>query len=746
MDLSSIQRSLKFPLPGWWKQPGGILLFMACLVGAVHAQQAADSVGLAYGRKVLRAVRTADSIRLDGELSERAWGSAEPARDFVQAEPYEGSPATEATEVRILYNDEFLFIGVYCRDTEPDRILTNSLREDFDPQDDDSFEIILDTFLDNRNGYLFSTNPHGAKRDAQVTDEGREINIDWDTVWDVRTQRNGEGWTAEIVIPFKSLSFEEDRAQPVWGVNFGRRIRRKNEIVYWSPVPRRYEITRLSLAGELRQLDGIARGRNLRLKPFVATDFSRFASSDHIVTRAKPGLDVKYSITPSLTLDLTGNTDFSQVEVDEQQINLTRFPLFFPEKREFFLENSGIFQFGDIPGERGARSRETQLFFSRRIGLSEQGEPIPIWGGARLSGQAGQYRLGFLNMQTKQTRFGPANNFSVARVKRNILANSDVGAIFINRQAAEGEDYNRAAGFDANFRFGQNFTINGYLAKTFTDNLQDHDLAKKISTQWRDNLVSVQTVFTELQENFNPEVGFTERVGVRTFRSRLEMTPRPPRNSLIREFRPHVYPNYEMDEDNRLLTRTFHYGFDVVFHNSSVIEVKHETFFDRLDEPFRIRRLPPAVTIPAADYRFSLWGLELESDPSRKFFGSLDYRNGTFYTGDRVTVVATGAFRPNERFSVEGRYTYNDVRLQEGSFANDLISSRVNYYFSTRMFLSALIQYNSDLKHVTSNIRFHFIHRPLSDLFVVYNEQRDTSGAGRNDRALTLKYTHLISF
>ena len=376
----------------------GLLLLLGCARGMAQARQSSGSFTTENKRRVLHAVRTAEAIRLDGELSERAWQNAEAARDFVQAEPYEGSPATEATEVRVLFNEESLYIGIFCRDTEPERILTNSLKEDFDPRDDDSFEIILDTFLDSRNGYLFTTNPHGAKRDAQVTDEGREINADWDTVWDVRTQRTSEGWTVEIVIPFKSLSFEENRTQGVWGINFGRRIRRKNEIVYWSPVPRRYEITRLSLAGELSGMEGIARGRNLRLKPYLATDFSRFAAGDHIVIRGKEGLDVKYSITPSLTLDLTGNTGFSQVEVDEQQINLTRFPLFFPEKREFFLENSGIFQFGDIPGERGSRSRETQLFFSRRIGLSDDGEPIPIWGGARLSGQVGKYRLGFLSM------------------------------------------------------------------------------------------------------------------------------------------------------------------------------------------------------------------------------------------------------------------------------------------------------------------------------------------------------------
>jgi hypothetical protein len=734
-----------FPI-GCWKWMAGVLFLVSWTGVSASASQISSLSTATNGRKILRAARTSAPIRLDGELSENAWRESEAAQSFVQAEPYEGSPATERTEVRVLYNDDSLYIGVYCYDAEPARILINSLKEDFDPRDNDSFELILDTFRDGRNGYLFITNPDGAKRDAQVTDEGREINSDWDTVWDVRTQRNGDGWTAEIVIPFKSLSFAERRADSAWGINFGRRIRRKNEMDYWAPVPRRYEITRLSLAGELHGLEEIERGRNVRVKPFVAANLNRFAARDRVGLKAKEGLDVKYSITPSLTLDLTGNTDFSDVEVDEQQINLTRFPLFFPEKREFFLENSGIFQFGDIPGERGSRSYETQLFFSRRIGLSDEGEPIPIWGGARLSGQVGRFRVGLLNMQTKETNTEPGNNFTVTRVKRDVFANSDIGAIFINRQASEGNDYNRAAGVDGNFRFGQNFTLNGYLAKTFTDGLRGRDLARKLTSQWRDNLITVQAIFTDQQENFHPEVGFTERTGIRSLRSRIELKPRPPRNRLIREFRPHAYPHYQMDQDNRLLTRTFHYGFDVLFHNGSVIEVKHETTFDRLDEPFRIRRVPPLVTIPAGDYNFNLWGLELQSDPSRRFSGTLDYRNGDFYTGTRTTLVATGIMRANERFAVEGRYTHNDVELREGSFTTTLISSRISYFFSTRMFLSTLLQYNSDRKQVTSNIRFNFIHRPLSDLFLVYNEQRDTSGAGIHDRALTLKYTHLFSF
>ena len=712
------------------------------------APASAQQPGLAVtqnGHKVVRAVRITAAIKLDGELSEGAWREAEPADHFVQSEPLEGTQATEDTEVKILYNDDNLYIGVHCHDKEPGRILTNSLKKDFAPKDSDSFEIILDTFQDRRNGFLFTTNPHGAKRDAQVTDEGRNINPDWDTVWDVRTQMDGDGWTAEIVIPFKSLSLDQNRVEQLWGINFGRRIRRKNEVVYWAPIPRLYDITRLSLAGELQGVENIERGRNLRLKPFVVADLTKFAHNDYVIKKAKEGLDAKYSVTPSLTLDVTLNTDFSQVEVDEQQVNLTRFKLFFPEKREFFLENSGIFQFGDVPFELGPNhSKETQLFFSRRIGLSESGEPQPIWGGVRLSGEAGKFGIGILDMQTKGTGTRPGSNFLVTRFKRNILSNSDFGAIFINRQASEGKDFNRTLGADANFRFGQDFTVNGYLAKTMTDGLDGHDRAGKVSAQWRDRVKRFQVVYSDLEDNFNPEVGFTQRTGARILRNRDDLYWRPWKKSIIRELNPHYLITYYMDQKNRTVTKELHYAFiQIFFQNGASLEFHYDPIFDRLDRPFRIRQ---GITLPAGDYHYASWVLELGSNQSRTLAGTMQFKKGGYYSGHITSLDATGTLRPNFRFSVEAGISRNDVTLREGSFVADLARLRVNYYFSTRMFLSALVQYNNDQKQVSSNIRFNFIHHPLSDLFLVLNEQRDVSGARRTDRGVSVKYTHMLPF
>ncbi|MBI4443169.1 MAG: carbohydrate binding family 9 domain-containing protein [Acidobacteria bacterium] len=709
------------------------------------AQQSPQDRQAASSRKAVTAVRTTLSIKLDGDLSDAAWENAASADQFVQSEPYEGTPATEKTDVRLLYDAENLYIGVYCYDSEPDNIIVTSLKEDFPPIDTDSFSVVLDTFFDARNGFLFVTNPQGAKRDAQFSDEGRNTNTDWDTVWDVRAQMNGDGWTAELVIPFKSLSFDPDRPEQVWGINFSRNIRRKNEVDYWSPVPRRYTISRVSLAGELRGLEGIERGRNLRIKPFVATSLNKIGDRDSWSSKLKAGVDSKYSLTTSLTLDLTANTDFSQVEVDEQQINITRFSLFFPEKREFFLENEGIFQFGDLPAERGPnRSRETQLFFSRRIGLSPQGEPLPIWGGARLSGQVGNYSLGLLNMQTKNAAGQPGNNFTVARVKRNILANSDIGAIFINRQASQGDDFHRSWGVDANFRFYQNLTFNSYLAQTFNDGVTGKNWTHKIAGEWRDNFTRFQVIYTDIEDNFIPEVGFTQRKNVRFVRTRVELHPRPRNNRFIREIRPHGYINYFVDQNNRTVAKEGHYApFEVLFHNGSRFEVFYAPFFDRLDRPFQIRT---NIALPAGDYLYGQWNIEADTDPSKILSALLVFAKGSFFSGDITTWESTLTFRPNYRFSWVNQFTRNRVELPQGNFTTTLWRSRFNYYFNTRMFLSALIQYNSDRRLVSSNIRFNFIHRPLSDLFLVYNEEREVSGVRRLDRAISIKYTHMIAF
>ena len=346
-------------------------------------------------------------------------------------------------------------------------------------------------------------------------------------------------------------------------------------------------------------------------------------------------------------------------------------------------------------------------------------------------------------MQTKEFGSGPGNNFSALRVKRNLLANSDIGAIFVNRQAAQGKDYNRAWGVDGNFKFRQKFSVNGYMAQTFTDHLKDENGTEKLSAEWLDRLMRLSLIFADEDQNFNPEMGFTQRTGVRYLRGRSEWFLRPRRNSLIRQVRPHFYYTIQWDQDIHPLSKEKHYALiELAFQNGAGFEVFYDNLFERLREPFQIRS---NIAIPVGDYDYTEWVIEANSDASRMLSGDLSFRIGDFYSGDITQMTLNGTFRPNYRLSIANRYTLNDVTLPQGTFTTHLFRTKVDYYFSTRMFLNAFIQYNSDRKLVTSNIRLNFIHHPLSDLFLVYNEAREVSGTRRNDRAFTIKYTHMLA-
>src|SRR5258705_4715846 len=423
--------------------------------------------------KRLSAVRASGNIMVDGALDEPAWSTAPVANGFIQNDPREGTAATYDTEVRVLYTDDALYFGVWAKDGEPSKIIVSDLKKDYSTGGSDGFRIVLDTFHDGRNGYQFATNPAGAKWDSQMANEGRDNNANWDGIWDVKTRITETGWFAEIWIPFRTLKFGDEDPQ-VWGINFERKLRRLNEDSYWSPLPRIYDAQRVSLAGTLEGMRGLHAGNSIRVKPYVLSSGSRVTTRP-LAGDFQGGVDVKYGVTSGLVWDFTVNTDFSQVEADEQQVNLTRFNLFFPEKRDFFLENQGIFSFGDDRNNGGGGNfgagrtnqiQDMRLFFSRRIGLSDDGQALPILGGTRLSGRQGAYSVGALNIQQREDGGVPATNFTSLRLRRDILANSDVGAVLLDKEVA-GPDFNRLAGFDANFRFGD-LIMNGFAAKTFS--------------------------------------------------------------------------------------------------------------------------------------------------------------------------------------------------------------------------------------------------------------------------------------
>ena len=686
--------------------------------------------------KKMTAVRVEGEIVIDGDLDELQWSQAQPATDFIQNDPNMGEPSTERTEVRILYDEEYLYLGVYCFDSagKEGLVLTDVTR---DPAagESDHFSVILDTFDDNRNGFIFGTNPGGAKRDGQVRGDGSDTNFDWDTDWNVKTKITESGWQIEMAIPFRTLRFRE-REHQMWGVNFSRRIRRKNEFTLWTEVPRPHVLSNVSFAGTLEGFEHIRQGRNLYFKPYLSAPVVR-KPGDDVDFVPEVGLDVKYGLTPGITLDLTANTDFAQVEADEQQINLTRFSLFFPEKRDFFLENSGIFQFGKSQ-RRFGRSSALDLipFFSRRLGIS-RGQLVPILGGARLSGRAGDYTLGILSMQTDKFEDTPSTNFTVVRLRRDLLRNSDFGGIFVNKQERDGR-YNRTYGVDANLRFFDYLDVVPFALKTESPDKPGDDWAANISVRWRDQFWDILAEHLNIGENFNPEVGFVHRTGIRKTRGRFSLKPRPERVAWIRQLEPAVEANYIENQGGTLETRTLETSLSIGLEDNSRLSFGHKASFERLDEPFRIR---PEKEIPVGDYQFEEFSVSFSSDRSRVLSGSAAVQTGSFYDGDRGSYSLGVRFQPNYHFIADVSWDHDEISLPSGDFTTNLVNTRLLYAFNTRTFLNALIQYNSTVREIESNIRFNFIHRPLSEVFLVYNEVRATTGDVK-ERALIAKVTY----
>ena len=710
------------------------------------------------GRLQVVAVRAIEPVLIDGVLDDEVWRIAEAAGDFVQSEPLEGDAATEITEVRLAYDDDNLYIAAYCYDREAHRIVINEIREDFQGGAQDTFEVVLDTFSDRRNGFLFRTNAAGARSDEQVANEGREVNASWDAVWHVRAHVVSDGWVAEIAIPFKQLRFDLTQA-PVWGVNFSRRIRRKNEVDYWSPVPRTFSLNRVSLAGNLIGLPSAHSGHDLRVKPYASARTLRDTGGDAFAETADVGLDVKYGITPALTLDVTANPDFAQVEADEQQVNLTQFSQFFPEKREFFLENSGIFYIGDAAVasrvNRGglAPRADTDLlpFFSRRIGLTEDGIPIPIQIGARLTGNLGGMSIGALTAQVEGFDDTPANNYSVIRVRRNVSRSSDVGAIFMMRQSTDDAgNYNRVYGGDATFRFFGNMDWSTYGLWSATPGLSSGQFAYRSTVNRDGRFFHIKAGLMSIGDNFRDDLGFLRRVGIRKYIFDTGIRPRfeSLRRRGIREMHPHVVWNYFNDHSGQIVAKRLHSGYTFFFNNGGMFELSVNPRFELIESPFQIHFDSPPI--PPGGYGWTEYQAWLTTDTSRALSGSVRATSGGLWSGTQRTAHATVTVKPsyNFRATLGLQHTSASLDLPRTDFVTSIWTLRANYSFTTNMFLDSLVQYHQDRGLFNANIRFNFMHHPLSDLFIVYNEQRFTTPDDPNPpgRALIVKFTHMFSF
>jgi len=704
---------------------------------------AAGNRGEQYRIQPLRAARAPE---IDGVLADEAWRTAPMIDTFTQQEPVNGQPATERTEVRVLYDSGNLYIAVHAFDSDPEHLTATEMRRDSDRiNDEDYFQVILDTFRDSRSGYMFVTNPLGAKLEQQIFEEGggnvrgsaSNINKDWNGVWDAAARRTSDGWVAEIAIPMVTLRSPDVPVQ-TWGINFARQIRRKNEIVYWSPIPKPYNIMQVSLAGTITGMTDLNRGLDLRIKPYVTagTKYDRVGEASTTDGLKDVGFDVKYGVGHGLALDVTVNTDFAQAEVDEQQVNLTRFQLFFPEKRDFFLENSGQFNVGTQGLER-----LMDLFFSRRIGLSDAGQPIGIRGGARLTGKVSGNNVALMDLQTEEFNGRPADNFLVARYSKDIRRRSKLGGLFINKESMNSPRFNRVAAADALFAPNRAFSIHTIAAKSMSPNVTTENNAYHARALYLDTKWQTYAEFSQIDRNFNDEVGFIPRTGIRQSKVHIERNPRP--GGLIRVMEPMMNIIYITDTNNRLLTRRIHHMVGTRFQNGAYLNVWWNRWFDQIDEPFKVQ----TVTIPRGTYRYNELMFMFNSNPARKIYEQFSYSPQTYYGGNRTDISGTLGVRLSSRASGQYSLQRNDVSGPWGNFVVNLSIVRLDFAISPRQTVRSLSQYNSLTRQLSLSFRYNFIYKPGSDIYVTYDElQTDTLGRpiGRN-RQFVVKTTYLLS-
>ena len=710
----------------------------------------------ASGMATLRAVRLTTPIQIDGRLDELVYANVLSMSDFIQNDPAEGEPATEKTEVWVFFDADNVYVTARCWESRPDRLIANEMRRDnVRIVRDDNFAWMFDTFYDRRNGVVFEVSAIGGRIDAQVTDE-QQINLDWNPVWDVTVARFEQGWVMEAALPFKSLRYRPGLAQ-VWGFQARRINRWKNETSYLTPLSAAQTNRghwRSSLAATLVGLEAPQGLRNIEIKPYAISDLTSDANARPQVSNdigGDFGVDLKYSITQNLTTDFTYNSDFAQVEADEQQVNLTRFSLFFPEKREFFLENQGTFAFGGVAtsGREAGLTDTPVLFYSRRIGLNE-GKVVPIRAGGRLTGRVGRFSIGVLNIQSdvEEISAAPATNFSVIRVKRDLLRRSSVGFMFTGRSVAqEGTGTNEAYGIDGAFGFFDDLTINTHWARTQTDGRTGDDVSYRAQLDYAGDRYGAQVEHLLVGDQFDPGIGFVRRRDMRRSFGEFRFSPRPLSIETVRRFSWTGSFVYIENGLGQVETSEGDGEFAIEFENSDRLSLGYRGTHEFLPRAFSIAK---DVVLPVGSYDFAAARVGFEFGPQRLVSGNVLVEHGTFFSGDKTEVSLTqGRVSVTSQFSLEPTYSVNWIDLAEGSFTTHLVGTRATYTVTPLMFASSLLQYNSSLEAVSANVRFRWEYQPGSELFVVFNEERDTRARtfpALANRAVIIKINRLFRF
>jgi hypothetical protein len=660
---------------------------------------------------VARAVVAAGPIRLDGRLDETSWTAAAPISALTQTDPHEGAAATEATEVRFLIGDETLYVGVRCFDRDPRGIVATKMGRDGDLKGDDDVLVVLDTFGNRLNGFFFGVNPRGARADGQIANNSEHLNYDWDGIWDAAARVDGEGWTAELAIPFKTLRFRS--GLDAWGLNIQRYIARREETDRWAAARRDVWISNLSEAGRLEGLQGARQGRGLDVRPYLAGGETNGRGD------WKMGGDIFKNLTPDLTASLTVNTDFAETEVDDRQVNLTRFPLFYPEKRSFFLEGAGIFEAASL------RSSNSDLlpFYSRRIGLLG-GLEVPVRLGVKATGRVERWNVGLLDVETgavDDLHLG-GQNLLVARVSRNLFRQSFVGA-FLTHGNPSGQGANTLAGVDARlatstFRGGKNLSLDlfAFVTDDEASGRRDHAWGGKID--YPNDLWDVALTFKEIGAAFRPALGFVRRAGIRKMNAKADFMPRPGRAG-IRQLFFEGSVQYVSDLDGRALDWVVVASpLGLRTNSGDAFRLEWAPQFERLDEPFEIQE---GIFIPAGEYRYHAWLAQVETAERRRWVTTLEARWGSFYDGDLVRIGGGLTVKPSPhlRLSAEGEWSRGS--LPTGDFTAEVFTGRLELNFTPDLGWSNLLQYDSDSRELGFQSRLRWRLRPGSDLFVVFN-------------------------
>lgn len=730
-------------------------IFVSAFCAEVFALPQKESVCTVTAHRITKE----DDIRFDGHVTEFIWHQAQPATGFLQQNPQEGEPATEKTEVFVLYDEDCLYLGVVFYDSNIKGILAYKKQRDADLDTDDRFRWILDTFKDGRTGYFFEINPAGSMGDGLLSAGiGFEPNKSWDGIWDARVSQNERGWSAEIRIPFLTLNFNpEDES---WGINFQRTIRRKNEEVLWSGHRRNQGLYQPVHAGRLIGLHNLSQGIGLEAKPYTSQAWHNVpGAEDPVQYPFDIGVDLQYSITPSMRGALTINTDFAEVEVDERQVNLTRFPLYFPEKRDFFLEGSGVYDFAVRNG--------AYPYFSRRIGLDESGEPIPIIYGIRLSGQMGRYELGFLQVRTGRHGESFGEDFTVARVKRSLFEQSSLGLIYTRGAGGgvEGETSppeNHTIGCDLDYKTAHFFGRNNFQFEAFfvwhTDPVHGgftdfNDFScRGIRFNFPNDVWQAHTSYREFGVGYNPAVGFTERIGIRRLNPGVWYCPRPARIPFIRQFEFGVNHLSIWDiKEHYLETSLADFTLlKIMFESGDEFSLIYERKFEHLDASFTIHE---GISLPTGDYRMNTWMLNLNTASHRALTTGLDFAHGTFWSGHRTSYELFLNVKLLSGMSVSVQFEKNNIDLLEGDFYTHLVRLLGEWHVNPRISMTGNFQYDDVSDAMGLFVRFRWIIRPGSDLYIVYThnwmyDQFDLEGSRWStfSRASAMKVNYTYRF